>query len=91
MKQLNKKEMETTTPETVTIKSRKAYTEYKGVSTIIDSNGRLHYGCSVSSDMMPSLHRTPELAAKAYDIAMIRRGKEPVNILKFVSRRLAEV
>ena len=75
--------------ETIKIKSRKPYTEYKGVSTIVDQNGRLHYACSVSSDMLPSLHRNPEAAAKAYDMAMIRRGLPPVNILKPVGRRLA--
>lgn len=73
--------------QSIQIKSRKAYTEYKGVSTIVDQSGRLHYGCSVSSDMLPSLHRSPEAAAKAYDMAMIRRGKPPVNILKPIGRR----
>jgi len=75
--------------KSIKIKSRKRYTEYQGVSTVVDANGRLYYACSINSDMMPSLHRTPEAAAKAYDIAMIRRGKSPVNILKPLGRREA--
>lgn len=90
MKQLNKKEMETTTPETVTIKSRKRVQEYYGVSQIIDANGRLHFGASLTSERFPSLHSSVEKAAKAVDILLIKAGKEPRNILKFVSRRLAD-
>lgn len=84
--------METTqqVPETVTIKSRKKVQEYYGVSQVVDANGRLWYAASITSNRFPSLHNSVEKAAKAVDVLLIKNGQQPKNILKFVSRRLAE-
>lgn len=78
------------TPETVTIKSRKRVADYYGVSQVIDSNGKVWFAASISSERFPSLHKSVEKAAKAVDILLIKANKEPRNILKFVGRRLAQ-
>lgn len=74
-------------PTSVTIKSRKRLGEYTGVSSVIDAKGNLYYAASISSDTFPSLHRSPQAAARAVDIRLIKQGKSPVNILKPVGRR----
>lgn len=77
--------------QSVQIKKRSSKgSQYYGVSTIITEQGRLVWGATLTSDLLPAIFSSERQAALHVDKRLIAMGKEPRNILKFVSRRVAE-